>query len=263
MRKDKSHRSKIVSGRHIFAVLIAVFAIAGGIAAYHLITTERDYSAARTEYRKLRMYVPPPAASSVVTDAEAGDNEAPGSVQAAVIEAMHHLKAINPDFIGWIRINGTDIDYPVVQGTDNDKYLTTTFTGESNPSGTIFMDAECKSGFTFFSVLHGHNMRDGSMFAGLHNFLNGYFRTMHSEITIFSPDDGVLVFDVFAVKVTNIHDELFDLPLKDLNSKARYFNEFGFTLENLQESIDILVLATCTDGHRDERLLVFAARNRD
>jgi len=250
---NSNARSRVVSGRHIFAVLIAVFVIAGGIAAYHLITAERDYSTARVEYTELRRYAPSP---------EAIPTETEDTAEQPIQETKSDLSLINPDYVGWIRIDGTEIDYPVVQGADNDKYLNTTFTGERNPSGSIFMDAYSRNGFTFFTILHGHNMRDGSMFGGLYRYLDNSFRDSHREVTIFTDDNDILSYQIFAVKLSNTNDGVFTLPESGYDAISEYFGEFGFSLEDLQQSIDILVLATCTTGNSSERLLVFAARNR-
>jgi len=259
--RNRPRRQKIVSGRHIFAVLIAVFAIIGGYAGYRLIMTEVDYTAAQEEYARLRHYAPGGNASSSnpIDPAESEDSTVSDSINEANEQAPD-LTNINPDYVGWIRINGTEIDYPVVQGTDNTKYLTTTFTGENNPSGTIFMDSACTNGFDFFTILHGHNMRDGSMFAGLHRFTDNRFRADFSEIIVYSPTRGILTYKIFAVKLTNIYDEVFNLPTQGIAERGRYFADFGFSEEDLRDNLDIMVLATCTLGERNERLLVFSAR---
>jgi len=252
--KSKS-RNNIPSGRHIFAVLIAVFAIAGGIAAYNLITTERDYSSARTEYTKLRMYAPFTAESPVEKNA----NEPQGAEQTA--ETKPDLSEINPDYIGWIRVEGTDVDYPVVQGTDNVKYLNTTFTGTRNPSGAIFMDSRNTSGFYGFSLIHGHNMRDGSMFGGLYHLLDieldSDMQQTLPKIIIFTPENIILTFQIFTVRRTTENDAVFMLPEQGHGAVSEYFARYGFSNDELQ---NILVLATCTTGSRDERLLVMATR---
>jgi len=54
-----------------------------------------------------------------------------------------HWLEINPDYVGWLKIDGTNIDFPIVRGNDNEKYLTTTFKGEENILGAVFMDYRC------------------------------------------------------------------------------------------------------------------------
>jgi len=251
-------RNKILSGRHIFAVLIAVFAIAGGIAAYNLITTERNYSTARNEYNELRVYAQTHAITS--SDTHIDNNESPdGTGAPAQRETKPDLSDINPDYIGWIRIENTDVDYPVVQGTDNIKYLSTTFTGVRNPSGAIFMDSRNTGGFYGFSLIHGHNMRDGSMFGGLYHLLDiepdSEMQATLPEITIFTPNGNNLTYQIFSVRRTTENDAVFMLPEEGHDAVTNYFAGFGFSDEETQ---NILVLATCTTGARNERLLVMA-----
>jgi len=271
MKKRSSGKRRELSGRHIFAVLIAVFVLVGGYAGYRLIITEVEYNAAQNEYKQLRVFAPElvkpqsPAAGDNNTDSHEPDSEPDPDEDTAYIEPILDpaLTEINRDFIGWIRIDGTDIDYPVVQGIDNITYLSTTFTRERNPSGTIFMDSENKTGFNSFAVLHGHNMRDGSMFAGLHNFRDDDFRSEFNEVTIFSQENGILQYKIFAVKLTDIYDAVFNLPVQGQSEIEAYFSGFGFSAEDLRDNTDILVLATCTRGAKSERLLVLAAHARN
>jgi len=261
-RKTNNKVKRFKSGRLIFAALITVFLIAGVIAAYNLITTEFDNNAAQSEYAELRQWAPvassPPAynanpgSSDTTSDAEPSTEIPPIN--------LPDLSLFNPDYIGWIRIDGTNIDYPVVQGTDNIKYLTTTFMGERNPSGAIFMDSECSNGFTGFALLHGHNMRNSSMFAGLHNFRDAEFLTQYSEINIYLHDGEVLTFKIFDVIITDIYDPVFDLPVEGQKAFTDYFGEYDLEGHFLRDRSGILVLSTCTDGHRNERLLVLSVR---
>ena len=78
------------------------------------------------------------------------------------------LKQKNSDAIAWIKVNGTDIDFPVVKGTDNSYYLTHNFDKEKNKAGWIFADYRNKfDGTDKNIIIYGHNMKNGSMFASL------------------------------------------------------------------------------------------------
>jgi len=239
-----------------------VFALLGGYAAYNLITTEHNYSAARNEYTELRrMYAP-------FSDTDDGGSRNPGGNTGAEsdahlgLEAMPDLTEINPDYIGWLRINGTDIDYPMVKGNNNSWYLNHTFSGERNPSGTIFMDTRSNKGFEGFALLHGHNMRDGSMFAGLHDYLDDGFRNANSEVIVFTPGGDILIYSIFSAEITDVNDEAFLLPEKSTSAIPEFLRGFDFSPNELENVIDILALSTCTFGHRNERLVVLAYRSR-
>jgi len=266
-KEAKRMRISKKSGRLIFAALIAVFFVAGLVAVYNLLTTEREYNAAQSEYAELRQWAP--AQPSTPSGSGSGNNTT-GSQGSTSTEQddvsepepvpLPDLTVFNPDYIGWIRIDGTDIDYPVVQGRDNTKYLNTTFMGERNPSGTIFMDSRCSEGFTGFALLYGHNMRNGSMFAGLHNFRDSEFLEKHNEIVVFTPEGEMLLYSIFDVKLTTAESAIFDLPAEGQEAFTRYFRDYGMIGQFIIERSGILVLSTCTFGPRNERLVVLAAR---
>jgi len=236
---------------------MVLFAIAGGVAAYNLITTERNYSTARNEYEELRTYVQ----THAITSPDTGDNESEDADSSPAPVTIPDMSSINPDYVGWIRVEGTGVDYPMVQGADNEKYLNITFTGVRNPSGAIFLDSRTIGGFSGFTLVHGHNMRDGSMFGGLYHLLDieldNDFQEVFPEITIFTPDGNVLKYQIFAVRRTTNNDAVFMLPERGFDAVSEYFSGFGFSNEEMQ---NILVLATCTTGSRNERLLVMATR---
>ncbi|MCL2662836.1 MAG: class B sortase [Oscillospiraceae bacterium] len=266
MDKSKKKHIQKKSGRLIFAALIAIFLTTGVIAVYNLISTQQSYSAAQNEYAELRQWAPAIASQSPAGSDSSSNNETQpsGTEQDSAAGQVHipmpDLSLLNPDYIGWIRIDGTTIDYPILQGTDNVKYLTTTFMGERNPSGAIFMDSENDDGFKGLAILHGHNMRDGSMFAGLHNFRDDDFLASHSEIAVYLPDGEALLFNIFDVIISDIYDPVFDLPIEGQEAFTKYFGDYNLVGHYVRDRSGILVLSTCTDGNRNERLLILAVR---
>jgi len=171
---------------------------------------------------------------------------------AQIAASLSVFSEINPDFMGWIIISGTSVDYPVVRGPDNTQYLNTTFSGASNPSGAIFMDYRCTGGFDApVSLIHGHNMRDGSMFSPLTGFLNRDFMLRHSEIIIVTADGEILVYRVFEARRTDAWDRVYTLDFNDAYAAAAFFGD--------EDSERFLILSTCLSGaDRDARLLVLA-----
>ena len=116
------------------------------------------------------------------TEADAADDNAPTAerwVPAPITEEdpnletmaainLEALRQVNPDVIGWVMIPDTKINYPILQGTDNDYYLGHTWQGVKNSVGSIFMEYRNTPDFTDYNtILYGHNMNDGSMFANL------------------------------------------------------------------------------------------------
>lgn len=102
---------------------------------------------------------------------------------------FNRLCRINSDTVGWLFIPGTKINYPIVQTTDNDKYLHTGFNGEDNVAGTIFLDYESDSDLMGKNnILYGHNMKNGTMFRDLVQFKNKEFFEEHKYFQIYTMD---------------------------------------------------------------------------
>lgn len=110
-----------------------------------------------------------------------------------------YLQAENTDIIGWIAVDGTTIDYPVMYDTTyNLYYLNHNYAGTSSGYGSIFILGENSSDFSDFNtVVYGHNMLDGHMFAQLHKFRDRSFFDSHGEIIVYTPDYK-LTYQVFA-----------------------------------------------------------------
>lgn len=99
------------------------------------------------------------------------------------------LKAQNPDIVCWIYLPGTDINFPVVQGPDNNYYLNRTFKGETNKRGAIFLDSDTPDDFTADnSIIFGHSVDVGGMFTGLADFENEEFFDSHPYLYVLTPD---------------------------------------------------------------------------
>lgn len=96
-----------------------------------------------------------------------------------------YLRKINPDYICWLRIPGTAVDYPVVRSFRPGYYLNHTFQGTVNPCGSLFVQEEVKSLAHGNTVIFGHNRKDGTMFADLKNYKTKDFYKSHQIIRIY------------------------------------------------------------------------------
>lgn len=99
------------------------------------------------------------------------------------------LRAANPDVVGWIYCEGTQIDFPVLKGNDNDFYLRRNWKREDDFCGSIFVDADASDGFADArTVVYGHHMNDNLMFASLEEWGNQGFYEEHPVMWLLTPD---------------------------------------------------------------------------
>jgi len=250
------------SKRRWWFALLLLPIIAIIVTSVMLIQAFVPYRVAKSEYDALREIM-----ADVITDSLPASDPDYTSVfdspsgfdleDPIITEPARTLTINNPDYVAWIRIAGMGLDYPIVRGSDNEKYMDTTFGGNKNPAGTIFMDFRITDGFTApYVILYGHNMRDGSMFGSLSSYQRDNFLKNHSHISIIKPNGQILNYRVFAAVLVDVQDEVFTLIGKDDNEIATYFA----THNAPDNSKRFLVLSTCTrNNNDDERFLVFAS----
>lgn len=173
------------------------------------------------------------------------------------------LKSQNQDIAGWIYIRGTTIDYPIVQGKDNEEYLHQDFNKKKSSSGTIFLDNNCKKDFTSDNnIIYGHHMKNGTMFAQLLKFREKSFLKKHNEIMIFMPDRTIhlKVISAYAQKAQN------KIPVTFANDKQK--KAYIKNIESMSEQTiktsrindsHIYTFVTCSYEGEDNRTYVHAA----
>ena len=172
------------------------------------------------------------------------------------------LLAMNPEVVGWIRIPGTTINYAIVQAEDNSKYLKTSLDGTWNQFGWPFMDYRNEANFTDKNtILYGHNIASGWMFADLTYIRNGYLGT-DIEVDIYRKDYKLLRYKVFSVYETAPEpyyittyfgdEELFSTFVNTLAQRSKYnFNQ------SVGPNDNVLTLSTCTADAKN-RIVVHA-----
>ena len=181
------------------------------------------------------------------------------------------LSEENPDMVGWIRIDGTDIDYPVVQRADEPNYyLKHDFAGRYTDYGCPFMQADCDALAPSDNlIIYGHNMKDGSMFADLAKYRSKDFWQAHKTVW-FDTELGSSAYEIFAVIHTTVQaDDADAFPFyrfvdaaspeefADYVSacKARVLYDTGISAEYGDK---LLTLSTCDNITDNGRLLLIA-----
>ncbi|MBQ9886170.1 MAG: class B sortase [Lachnospiraceae bacterium] len=179
----------------------------------------------------------------------------------ALYDTMH---GINNDYQGWIYINGTKINYPIVQGTDNDFYLGHTFYKEPVFSACLFVDYRIEGGLEAKNpIVYGHNMKNGSMFAGLKKFMKSDFRNTHPSFSVYT-STGAYEYQVFSVYTTSPISDTYRTSFAD----GEDFMNYVMMIKNRSDvkyPVDvypqdkIITLSTCVNNNKD-RYIVHAKR---
>lgn len=164
---------------------------------------------------------------------------------------------ITDEMVGWITIDNTNIDYPVMQGSDNSHFLNTDPFGDYSLTGSIFLDSRSSPDFTDkFSLVYGHHMDYGKMFGALDDFLSETYLQEHRTGTLMVGRNAEKVYDIevfSAFKVSGREKTVFDMEQDSIT---------GFILDKSDlTEIDggsrILGLSTCTDAGSISRIVVF------
>ena len=115
------------------------------------------------------------------------------------------LSKVNSDICAWIRFEEPAvINYPIVQGEDNEKYLTTTFEGVENGAGCLYIDADNNGDFSDKNTfIYGHYIKNGHMFGSLGKYKDEEYYNKHSFFDIYTPDGKMGRYLIFAVTVVN------------------------------------------------------------
>lgn len=171
------------------------------------------------------------------------------------------LKAINNDFVGWIKINDTPVNYPVVHGKNNEYYLHHTFYGKSNFSGAIFMNAENTDiDLDQNVIIYGHNMKNKTMFQPLINFKEKQFFEKNKYI-ILTVNNKEYKYEIFAsylidanvdeLKISFSSNEDFLNYIKKIKEKSLYNRNL-----NIKNDDKIITLSTCSYETKSTRIAV-------
>ena len=168
---------------------------------------------------------------------------------------FNSLRAKNSDTVGWIEVKGTNINYPIVQTTDNSYYLNHAFDKSQNDAGWVFMDYRNDAiNFNQNTILYAHSRYNGTMFGSLKNILNSSWYTNKENhiIRLSTPTENTM-WQVFSVYTTPKESYYITTTFSDDSA----YQEFLNTIKNRSEvefsgtvntSDKVLTLSTCQDN---------------
>ena len=244
--------------KFICILLILVLLAVLGYCVWQIMGITDEYQAGEQVYEELEQYIVMPETVPVeTTDTEeiVEAETAPAQIQWPQVD-FDALAQVNGDIVGWLYVPGTVINYPVVQGDDNEYYLKHLFDGKYNSSGCIYLDCGAEGDFTTMnSVLHGHHMKNGSMFAGICKYKDQSYFDEHPTAMLLTPDGNYLVefFSGYVCEVTaDAWDYDFDEAWLDKRIRSSYFEaDVVPTTEDR-----VLTLSTCSYEFTDARFVL-------
>lgn len=174
------------------------------------------------------------------------------------------LKALNPDVVSWLTVEGTHIDYPVVQGRTNLDYINKSVEGDYSLSGSVFLDCRNKSDFTDpYSIIYAHHMDGDVMFGELPNFEQKTFFKKHKTAILYFPDGTKKKLKLFACLKTDAYDNLLFNPTGIQSESLMtvflpYIKQksIQYRTPKLDDNSHIVALSTCEDTTTDGRVMV-------
>ena len=165
----------------IFGTTAVLCLLACVLTAAQALKINYEYKQSEKEYSELADIMVSPADSYMYVSQ--GGSGAPIDVNFGALNAM------NANVVGWLYCEGTPINYPVVQSTDNSYYLNRLYDNQSNSAGAIFMDAQNAPDLSDVNtIIYGHNMKNGSMFASLQNYDEQWYYGEHPVMYYLTKD---------------------------------------------------------------------------
>jgi sortase B len=276
---ERPHAARKKSaGQKIRLVLIVIFSATFVVSAYMLISRLVQYGKGSETYQEAEQLAVvssvsrasrAPAAASVPAVSEAASSEEEPVSSAAEKQpdpsqiSLSAVRQYNSDIIGWIEIPGSVVSYPLMQTSDNDYYLTHTWKRQELSVGSIFLDCACKPDLSDFnSIIYGHNMYNGSMFASIYNYRSKSYWESHPNIYL-TTDSGLSRYAVCAAYQVNVQDPVYQFSFPDTASKQSFLSfamrhRFYETGEVPETSDRIITLSTCIGSDDSVRWVVQA-----
>lgn len=250
-------------------ILMLIFFVSFLVSAWHVYNIKKDYKAGSESYASLEQYI-----SFEDTEPTIATNEVPATLHTEPTETVSTisddtkwpninfaaLSEINQDIVGWLYIEGTEINYPVVQGTDNDYYLRHLFDGTYNNAGCLFLDSTSESDFTEKNnIIYGHHMKNGTMFYDLKEYKDQSFYDEHAVALLVTPTNKYKIhFFSGYVSATSasawdidFSDVGYELWLQELLDKSCFTAVVQPTTEDL-----VITLSTCSYEFNNARFVL-------
>ncbi|WP_312637314.1 class B sortase [Oscillibacter sp.] len=255
---------KLLSGAFLLLLVISVSAIGHSLLA--------DYRTQSQTQQLAQLHSPPPESTVPPSEMTGPEAVAEGPEEPVMLEQFHALYEQNPDIMGWLKINGTRIDYPVMQsGEDPEFYLEHDFEKQANKNGVPFLDTRYSPEGSDVLLIHGHNMKNGLMFSDLLRYKEESYYQLHPTIrfdtlyeegeyeiiavilapALYEGQDGFRYYETEAITTSAAFDEY----LKRIQALALYKTKKAACYGDR-----LIILSTCEYSQENGRLAVLAKK---
>ena len=247
----KAVRILVKAANALLSAAAVLFLItAGSYSAYALWDNAQVYSTADNVMSELLSLKPKPGAQE--------DNGA----------SFEELLAVNGDVCAWLTLDGTRIDYPILQGEDNLSYINTDVYGDFALAGSIFLDSDCDGSFHDpYSLLYGHHMENSKMFGDLDLYKDEAFFNENTTGTLVLPDRTYHLQIFACLLVPASEDAIFDVNQWDANlnglldfaqENALHLHSDTLDTVRAREGAQVLAMSTCSTEFTDARTILLA-----
>lgn len=251
-------------------VILFVSIILMGIGLYGIVPHFYGYFQGDSTYQSLMKYTESAADNQNPNESENEQNKEAEKAESSPDEPhpnpfpiidFSSLSTINPDINGWILIEDTKVNYPTVRGSDNVYYLNHMFDHKKNSAGSIFLDYENTADYSdAHSIIYGHHMKNGAMFADIEKYKSQEFYDTHPEGMLITPDKNYKIHFI-AGYVANVAEDAWALHFENSEQKMQWVSESmkksDFQSNYLPTDDDIyLTLSTCSYVFDDARYVL-------
>lgn len=243
----------------IVILIIALALLAAGISILYF--DYRDKDREKDQYESLARLATEKSGEGTESSQDNSSKAASENQYVSPIQ-FDKLRAINPDIVGWLKIEGTAVDYPIVQTDNNETYLDIDFEGKKNSSGAIFLDYESEPDFSGrHNIIYGHHMKNGTMFKDIIKYKEETYFKEHQIIRVYTPDREYRLRPL-TVLYTDADGERrrtrFDTE-EDFYGYVKRMTEKGFFYQKPDAPVERLwSFVTCSYELADARTILYA-----
>lgn len=244
--------------KYLIWVVMALCVIAITIGTCVVISTINEYSRGDNEYDRLSEAY----CASAMTQADTEEMTTARLTETNRYDIdFEKLKTINSDIVAWIVIEGTKVNYPVVKSHDNADYLHTTFEGNRNACGTLFIDCNNQPDFSDKNtIIYGHNMKNGSMFKTVNLYRDEKFYMEHPTVWIVT-EQGQKEYNILSAHATSSTSMTYTIGFGTDTGYSEFLTrEHGASLYETNVMADVsknaVTLSTCTNTGADQRFVL-------